>query len=87
MVLFFGLVCRGFLFNADFNHSGPDLNNLDGIRSHETPSLSLIAKNGMIQLFAGTESLKQENFTITEKMQKSKVFEKNATFSYNFFLS
>ena len=52
--------------------SGPDINNLDGIRSHETPSLSLIAKNGMIQLFAGTESLKQETFT---NYGKVKLFE------------
>ena len=35
------------------------MENLDGIRSHDTPSLSLVVKNGQIQLFTGTESLEQ----------------------------
>ena len=32
---------------------------MDGIRSHDTPSLSLVVKSGQIQLFTGTESLEQ----------------------------
>ena len=35
------------------------MESLDGIRSHDTPSLSLIIKNGMIELFTGTESQRQ----------------------------